>query len=202
MASKPTVLFFVRWPEPGRVKTRLAHTVGNDEACRIHKLLAETCYREAMVAMSGGVVVCGTGAEADRFQGWLPGAAAYWEQPNAGLGERLAAMFARAFEEGAPAVAAMGSDAPTLRAASIAMAMRKLSRHDVAILPALDGGYVLIGMRAMRAELFGGMPWSTPELFDRTRDVCVQAGLKLFTGPAFGDVDTHEDWNRWKGELE
>jgi uncharacterized protein len=202
MPDGSRLLFFVRWPEAGRVKTRLARSVGPEEACRLHKLLAEVCFREALEAVRDGVVVCATGAGVDRFREWLPGALDYWPQPEAGLGERLEAMFARAFGEGAQSVAAMGSDAPGLRAASIAGALRKLATHDVAILPALDGGYVLVGMRSLQRGLFREMPWSTAELFDRTREACSAAGLKLHVGPAFGDVDTEEDWHRWKGELE
>jgi rSAM/selenodomain-associated transferase 1 len=190
-----TILFFVRWPEPGRVKTRLASAVGQDEACRIHSILAERCFAHALQVPAARVVICGTGAEPVAFAGWLPGAAAYWHQPEGGLGERLEAMFAQAFAEGTPRVAAVGSDAPDLSPESIERSLRALDDHDVTVLPATDGGYVLIGFRQLRRDILRDMPWSTERLLSETISRCAASGLTMYVGERHRDVDTVEDWD-------
>lgn len=191
-----TVLLFVRWPEPGRVKTRLAAALGAESACEIYTRLAERTFAEGMKVPGAQLVVCGTGATPDAFAHWLVGAFAYWNQPEGELGERLAILFARAFNAGAAGVLAIGSDAPTLDAKAITTAVEALASHDVSILPAEDGGYVLIGLRRMAEGLFAGMPWSTERLVPATRERCESEGLVLWTGTSYPDVDTVEDWQR------
>ena len=192
-----TTLLFVRWPEAGRVKTRLAGALGAESACGIYTMLATRAFAEAMKVAGSQVVVCGTGAMPDAFARWLPGAFAYWSQPEGGLGERLAELFTRAFQSGSDAVLAIGSDAPTLDAAAITHAAAALASHDVSILPAEDGGYALIGLSRFPPRLFADMPWSTARLLEATRERCASEGLTLCIGPTFPDVDTEEDWQRF-----
>jgi rSAM/selenodomain-associated transferase 1 len=194
-SNPPTILFFVRWPEPGRVKTRLAATVGNLEACRIHRLLAERCFRSARAVAGARLVVCGTGAPAKEFELWFPTADAWWEQPDGDLGSRLARMFASAFAEGAGGVCAIGSDAPLLGAEPIGEALDQLHGHDVSLLPATDGGYVLVALRRMFEPIFQEMPWSTSDLYNATLAVCAERGLRCWSSEPFGDIDTAEDWS-------
>jgi len=188
------VLFMVRWPEPGRVKTRLALSIGNAEACLIHRIMAEACFREAVAVRDARVVVCGTGAPCASFEDWLRGASDYWDQPEGDLGERLEALHGRAFREGAKSVAAIGSDAPTLTAADIATALDATSGGRVSLLPAADGGYVLIAAASHVPDLFGGIPWGTDGVLRATLDACGRLGLATHVGPVHRDVDTLDDW--------
>jgi len=189
------ILLFVRWPEPGRVKTRLAAALGADLACEIYTRLAERAFAEGIKVAGAQLIVCGTGASPDAFAHWLVGAPAYWNQPEGELGERLAVLFARAFDSGSDGVLAIGSDAPTLDADAITTAVDALASHDVSILPAEDGGYVLIGLRRMADRLFAEMPWSTDRLLQATRERCESERLALWVGTPFPDVDTVEDWH-------
>ncbi|MDK2973179.1 MAG: uncharacterized protein PWP23_2934 [Candidatus Sumerlaeota bacterium] len=197
-----TILLFVRWPEPGRVKTRLAATMGAEEACRVYRALAQQCFAAACSVAGARVVVCGTGAAPEAFRHWLQGAADYWEQPNGDLGARLETMFRRAFDAGAQRVAAIGSDTPGLGGVEIAAAMEALGTYDVTLVPAADGGYVLIGTRRHLPELFEGMPWSSDALLARTLAVCAQRGLSAAQGPPQADIDTEEDWRNFSGRNE
>lgn len=193
--AKPAVLlFFLRWPEPGRVKTRLAATVGADVACSIHRHLATVCFHEARSVPGVELVVCGTGAPADRFREWLPGASHYWDQPEGDLGVRLEALFARAFELGASQVAAIGSDAASLGSEDIASALRQLDHCEVSLLPARDGGYVLIGLSSYSPVIFREMPWSQSDLLRSTIVSATKHGMRVAVGPVFEDVDNQSDW--------
>jgi rSAM/selenodomain-associated transferase 1 len=148
-----------------------------------------------MATADSEVIVCGTGAVPDAFRSWLPGASDYWQQPEGGLGERLEAMFAAAFDRGAPRAVAIGSDAPLLIASSIEGALDSLTDHDVCLLPAADGGYVLIGCSHLHPCLFRDMPWSKADLMSRTLAACAENTLRVHIGPMHQDVDTEADWN-------
>lgn len=188
------LLFFVRWPEPGRVKSRLASTLGIQEACRIHRLLAEACFQAASNTPNVQTIVCGTGGTVEQFRSWLPGASDYWLQPETGLGERLSMLFARAFDQGATSVAAIGSDAPTLDSDSIRKAFQSFDQSDVSLLPATDGGYVFVGSSHFIPQLFEGITWGTDSVLAETRAICRKFNLRVAEGAAFQDVDTEADW--------
>lgn len=189
------LLFFVRWPQAGRVKTRLAAAVGDEAACAIHRRLAARCFTAARGVPGARVVVCGTGAGPADFSDWLAGADAYWDQPEADLGARLERLFARAFGEGARGVAAIGSDCPTLDSTAISRALGALDDAEVSLLPADDGGYVLVASSRLAPELFRDMPWSTPALMAATLAACRRTQQRVVVGPVFRDIDTVDDWN-------
>ncbi len=192
--SRHHLLFMVRWPEAGRVKTRLARAVGAEEACRIHKALAEHCFASALRVPETEVMVCGTGAGIEAFRDWLPGAADYWQQDDGGLGDRLERLFGRAHALGAASVGAIGSDAPMLDGKGIGLAFEALRRKEVSLLPAADGGYVFIGTSRHFPELFRDMPWGTGEMLSATVRKCARLGLRVAVGKTHRDVDTEEDW--------
>lgn len=195
LENQNAILLFVRWPEIGKVKTRLSATMGDDEACRVYRLLAERCFSEALAAKNSQVIVCATGATCEEFASWLPGAADYILQPEGDLGERLGTAFQQTFQAGASSVMAIGTDAPTLDSQSISDAAELLGTHDVVVYPATDGGYVLIGCSSDQPSLFNEMHWSTDRLLAQTLNVCKQQNLCTHVGPQFSDVDTEEDWN-------
>lgn len=196
MADPPvrTLLYFVRWPEPGLVKTRLAATVGAEEACRIHRLIAASCFHNARAVPATRLVVCGTGATPEEFAQWLPGADDYRQQPEGDLGHRLEALFGDAHTVSPDGVAAIGSDAPLMPPKEIETALDALNRHDVAFCPAEDGGYALVGTRRFFPELFRGIPWSTPETLNASLETCRRLSKSVFLGNTQRDVDTEEDW--------
>lgn len=196
------LLFLVRWPAPGRVKSRLAAAIGEAEACEVYRLIAARCFERAMAVAGVAVVVCHTGGSCDAFKSWLRGAEGYWEQPEGALGERLEQLFGRAFAQGARVVGAVGSDAPALGSNALSDAMASLAKSDVAVLPATDGGYVFIGVTRNLPELFRGIPWSTADTLSATLSVCETLGLSVTLGPTFGDVDTLDDWNAARRMIE
>jgi len=200
--SKNIILFFVRWPELGQVKTRLAKSVGEEDALEIHTKLAQICFQNALEVKNAKTILSGTGESLDQFEEWLPGADDYWLQPKVGLGERLSRFFKKAFDRGAEKVVAIGSDAPLLKAPDLESAINALEHHEVSLLPAEDGGYVLIGMNKFHAELFERIPWGTERVFEETTKVCDFLMLDVHIGDEFRDVDYEEDWLIVSSELD
>jgi uncharacterized protein len=123
-------------------------------------------------------------------------------QQGADLGERLCHAAAEAFAEGATWVALVDADTPTLPIAYLREAMNALQCDggaQVALGPARDGGYYLIGMRAMQRDLFEGIPWSTPSVFADT--VAKLGDRSLHVLPEWYDVDTPAELATLRDEL-
>ncbi|WP_221030765.1 TIGR04282 family arsenosugar biosynthesis glycosyltransferase [Actomonas aquatica] len=201
---KPTVLMFVKAPVLGAVKTRLAATVGDDEALRAHCWLVQRQVSQLPADWPLEVHYApGTEAAEAQMREWLGEAdgRTFWPQPEEDLGGRLRAATAAAFGREAEAVLLIGGDCPELDEAGLRDAARALERAPVVLGPARDGGYYLLGMRRPRLELLDGIAWSTSEVAAQTRARADEAGVAVAELPMRGDVDTAEDWAPWAERL-
>ena len=180
--STPLIVIFARYPEPGKVKTRLAREIGDRSACALYRACLQRTLRavRSWSRSAGGAdrlymaEKCG-----EAWQHW-PGA--HWDvhlQCRGDLGRRMATAIEDGFRDGCCPVLCLGTDAPGLRVRHIRQAVRKLRHSDVVIGPARDGGYYLIGLRRARPSLFAGVPWSTPEVLARTHAAAANASLSL-----------------------
>lgn len=189
------LLYFVKYPTPGRVKTRLAKTLGNREAARLYRELAETNFREIVSLCQRNVcdlVVAFDPPQQRRdIQNWLPAPCAYRPQSEGGLSERLAGAFREAFcaASAAERVIALGSDTLGLTSEIIEEAFECLKFKDVVLGPAQDGGYYLIGSNSFRPELFEGIAWSTNAVLRQTRSRIGELGLSHQTLIQLEDLD-------------
>ncbi|MBI4502062.1 MAG: TIGR04282 family arsenosugar biosynthesis glycosyltransferase [Gemmatimonadetes bacterium] len=193
---RPDVLgVLVKAPVPGRVKTRLASTVGVRRATEIYRRLG----RQIVGACAGpghDTVVWYAPAEARAaVRDWLKGlpVAAYRAQVSGALGARLAAAFQRHFGEGAHRVILIGSDCPRVDAGLVSRALAALDDHALVLGPAYDGGYYLIGLRTPVPQLFRGIAWSTEMVLEQTLTRARQLGLRTVLLPVLRDVDTVSD---------
>lgn len=198
----PTLQVFAKAPVPGRVKTRLARTIGAEAAASTYRALAERTLATATAARRAGVV----GA----IELWLdpesdPAAIVPWRdrfgvtietQAGDDLGARMRNALRSSTTRGVPALL-VGTDVPGYDVAYLARAAAALERHDAVIGPAEDGGYVLVGL-ARDVDVFGGVPWSTPEVMAATRARLAAAGASHVEMPPLWDVDTHDDYVRWR----
>ncbi|HEX6371662.1 MAG TPA: TIGR04282 family arsenosugar biosynthesis glycosyltransferase [Longimicrobium sp.] len=199
--SKPrpprrAVLVFVRAPQPGRVKTRLAAAIGDGAALRIYRRLAEHTLAEARALAADGVALRVHYAPADAgdaVRAWLGGGPLYLPQADGDLGARMKDAFARAFAGGADRVVIVGSDLPEVSASRLRRAFELLDAHPAVIGPARDGGYYLLGLRRMAGGIFDGMEWSTPEVLERTLERFRAAGVEPAMLEVLADVDTVDD---------
>lgn len=198
MSGEPidAVLIFVRAPEAGRVKTRLAAGIGPEAALRVYRRLAEHALDEARALGPGvSVRVHFTPADAGEAVGaWLGEGPVYLPQAEtADLGERMRAAFAEAFAAGFRRVVIIGSDLPELSAGLLRRAFGLLETHPAVLGPARDGGYWLLGLREMIGAVFADVPWSTDGVLARTLGVLRENGIEPALLETLGDVDLPED---------
>lgn len=190
--AQPQVILFVKYPEPGRVKTRLARTVGDAEAARMYASVAEQNCRvlKSLAGRGGSVTVAFHPPEAEKsVKRWLGPHFSYLAQRGEGLDERLTHAFLTMFRQGSSKVLALGSDTLGLAASDIERAWEALDRADVVIGPAKDGGYYLIGMARCHAALFENIPWSTPQVFEKTVTRARATGLSIILLRELSDLD-------------
>ncbi len=189
------LLVFVRAPERGRVKTRLAAAIGDGAALRIYRRLAEhtlAVAREFAGDVEVRVHYASAGA-GEAVRTWLGDGPIYLPQAEGDLGVRMRDAFERAFADGADRVVIVGSDLPELSAPLLRRAFDLLDGSAAVIGPAQDGGYYLLGLRGMIGAVFDGVEWSTPGVLTATLDRLRAADADPAMLPALADVDTVED---------
>lgn len=185
------LILFVKNPILGEVKTRLAETVGDEEALIVYvKLLKHTrevalkCAAERTVFYSKNVV------QSDQ---WSGGNFKKTVQRGADLGERMDRAFQEQFDKGASKMILIGSDCYELEPGHLNAAFKALDKSDFVVGPAEDGGYYLMGMKQPATFVFEGIRWSTSEVFDETRRAILSRGFTLDVLEKLPDIDTQED---------
>jgi uncharacterized protein len=197
---KKALIIFVRNPEKGKVKTRLAATVGDNAALHVYqKLLKHT------LDVSGET-------NADKFIFYTGAVCAddiwnrerYYKlvQADGNLGEKMKAAFSEVLTRGYSQVVIIGSDCPQLTSTHLQTAFNDLHTHDVVIGPALDGGYYLLGMKRLHTTLFQNKAWSTGTVFEDTLHAIRESALSVGTLETLADVDVETDLpESWKAEI-
>jgi rSAM/selenodomain-associated transferase 1 len=185
------VVVFLKYPEPGRVKTRLAAEIGSEAAARLSKHFAEVTVTSAD-ALNLPVDISFDPPEREaEVRAWLGPLRQYNPQAGTDLGQRMCRAFEQAFTRGAGRVALTGTDAPDRPAQFLVEALERLEKHDVVLGPATDGGYHLIAMcqDTFTPEVFEGIAWSTPAVLVQTLDVLRRAGRSVWVLPPWRDID-------------
>ena len=194
------LIIFVKNPELGKVKTRLAASVGDEEALKIYQYLLNYTKRVVTAISCGKRVMYSSFI--DQNDNW--GAASFKKSIQKGkeLGERMKNAFQDIFEEEDHSkVVLIGSDCGELTPRILDQAFIALDNHEVVIGPAKDGGYYLIGMTDFHATLFEGISWSTSSVFEGTVKKAEQLFLKIYTLPMLNDVDTFKDWEKVRSRV-
>lgn len=179
----------------GYVKTRLAATVGNDEALRIYHILLDKTRAAAL--SHGGARWLWYSDVAAGGDAW---AAADFEkrvQFPGDLGERMSHAFREGFAAGATSAVIVGSDCPELSPAILSEAFSALETNDFTVGPTPDGGYYLLGMRQYQPAVFEQIAWSTEAVFPATIERIKTLGATLHLLPILSDVDNETDWNAY-----
>lgn len=195
------LLFFIKNPEKGKVKTRLASAMGDEMAVKLYRRF----LLEMLSTLNRGTFLfylCFNPENSLKdLKHWLGDHYLYTPQNGENLGERMKNGFAEAFAMSFKRVVLIGSDIPDLPLEFIEEAFTSLKENDAVIGPSLDGGYYLIGFRdkTFSPQVFDGIPWSTERVFEETMKILKQEGLLVHTLPRWRDIDTIEDLKNLPG---
>jgi rSAM/selenodomain-associated transferase 1 len=192
-----TLILFVKSPEPGAVKTRLASAIGPDRAAALYRVLAEA--EVAATAPAGEeyrrLFFFAPAAAQARLESWFPGET-FVPQADGDLGDRMAAAFEESHRRGAGRAVIIGSDVPWVSRELVIDAFAALAAHDVVVGPARDGGYYLLALRQPRPELLRGIAWSTSRVLKATVEKANALRLSVHRLVTLPDIDTPEDVRR------
>lgn len=194
------VAVLAKAPVPGLAKTRLAPLLGDAGAARAQRaLLRQTLHTVRAASLGPLTLWCAPDAAHRHFQAWQQHRGVQlMPQPEGDLGRRMAAVVQHHFAAHAGPLILLGTDCPALTPGHLQQVADALQTHDAALLPAEDGGYVLLGLRRPAPGVFDGVAWSTAAVAGQTRQRLQAAGLSLWEGPVLWDVDEPEDWRRWQ----
>ena len=192
------IVIFAKAPQPGSVKTRLIPALGPNGAATLARHLLAHTVNEALAADVGEVELCmSPSAEDPAWQDIaIHNDVKQTAQRGGDLGERMACAVRRVTVQTQAAdiaVLLMGTDCPALTAAFLHQAAQQLQTHDAVLLPAHDGGYVLLGLKSPCPELFGNMPWSTSVVAAETLRRMAALKLHVWLGPVLHDIDEPAD---------
>ena len=198
MAEAPVdIAVFAKAPIAGMCKTRLIATLGAAGAARLHRRMALQTLRIALRARLGEVTLWCAPDATHRFFRAVHRClgVALRAQVGGDLGARMAAAFAHAGSR-RPLIV-IGTDCPALCERHLQRSADALRRgHAAALLPAEDGGYVLIGLRRDTPGVFERIDWSSERVLAQTRERLRGLGLPCDEGETLWDVDRPEDVER------
>jgi rSAM/selenodomain-associated transferase 1 len=195
------IAVFAKAPVPGEVKTRLASVLGPDAAASLHAGLVRHALSTAVHARLGPVTLwCRPDASHSFFARCAEEfGVALAAQRGADLGERMRHAFEPALSGGTPLIA-IGADCPVLTARHLESAAAALRERDAVLVPAEDGGYVLLGLARALAPIFDGVAWGTAAVMAQTRERLATARATWTELPALWDVDRPDDYARLQRE--
>jgi rSAM/selenodomain-associated transferase 1 len=190
------IAVFAKAPQPGLAKTRLAPALGAAGAAALAERLLDHAVAQAVGAGLGPVTVWATpdATHPAFLRLKLQRGVRLQVQAGDDLGARMAAAFECTLaDDPHTPVLLMGADAPALDAGRLRQAAAALRERPAVFVPALDGGYALVGLRAPAPALFSGMRWSTPQVMADTRLRLAAAGLSHTELSAVADIDEPAD---------
>jgi uncharacterized protein len=188
------IVIIAKAPVAGFVKTRLIPALGAQEAAELAKKMLLHTLETALASKLGPVEICASpDPTAPVWQNLdLPNNIIWSAQGDGDLGERMARAAARTIRNG-EAVLLIGTDCPAIDVSTLHEAAESLHQHDACLIPAFDGGYVLLGLKQFDAALFDDMPWSTSAVAQETLKRMQQLGWQATVLPTLPDIDESAD---------
>lgn len=189
--TEASLIIFVKKPELGKVKTRLAKSIGDEKALEVYQKLLQRTYAITQVLRQDKIVYYTP--EIEHHDLWDEEVYLKALQAEGDLGRRMLKSFEEGFEAGYQKVCIIGSDCYQLSSEIIEQAFHELEHHDVVIGPSTDGGYYLLGMKKLHPTLFHHKDWSTSKVLEQTIEDVKQKRLICFLLPELTDVDEEKD---------
>ena len=201
MPQNEILIVFTRYPEPGKVKTRMIRVLGEQGAadlqCAMIQYTLETAGRLAATDNIAVEVHFDSGSIED-MQSAFGRSYPYIRQEGSDLGERMLFSFSRIPTNDSCSAVIIGTDCPGITEAITRQAFCALKQNDCVLGPSYDGGYYLIGLNRPVPELFTSIPWGTGEVLNRTLVAIQKLGLRAALLKSLTDIDRPEDLPFWE----
>ena len=201
------LIIFIKNPALGKVKTRLAQTMGDDKALDIYLELTQITRENALelskIRNPKSEIEILRGVRRHVFYSDFVDSSDKWAnnrftkhvQSGEDLGERMSNAFSEVLKTHKKAVI-IGSDCPTLTTEIMETAFAQLETHDFVVGPSTDGGYYLLGFgqNNLNNFVFENMDWSTDKVLPTTLNRIKAYGKTVCLLPELTDIDEEKDW--------
>jgi len=188
---KNKLLIFIKNPELGKAKTRMASSIGKEKALLVYEDLLQKTRSITLPLKADRYLYYSEFI--DQADAWDGNRFQKRMQVQGDLGIRLLSACEEVEEEGFEKLILIGSDCYDLSTAHLEEAFQKLEENDMVIGPANDGGYYLLGIKQLEKSLFEGIDWSTDRVLKQTTDVAHAKKWKVHLLEELIDLDTFED---------
>jgi len=205
--SNRALILFTKYPESGKVKTRLISAIGAEKATKLHKILTEktlNTLKNFKNSLSNNIAKPNTdififfeGTKEIKMREWLGTDFYYVMQHGHDLGERMMNAFDYVFKKCYKKAIIVGSDCPELDTDILDDAFNNLDNYDVVFGKALDGGYYLIALKQVISEIFADIAWSTSEVLEKTLNICDNHNYRYYLAKTLSDIDTYDDLKKF-----
>ncbi|MCI0400822.1 MAG: TIGR04282 family arsenosugar biosynthesis glycosyltransferase [Gammaproteobacteria bacterium] len=189
--NKSLLIIFVKNPQLGKVKKRLAATIGDEKALEVYNYLLRRTHAVCSTLYADKIVFYSSFVDDNDI--WQNDQYQKFVQTGTDLGQRMHNAFEHGFSLGYNSIVIIGSDCADLNERVLLDAFQRLDDHDTVIGPTSDGGYYLLGMTKLHKELFTNKRWSTDSLYNDTLQDINRLKLSTYCLPRFSDVDTEDD---------
>lgn len=185
------LLIFVKNPEKGKVKTRLAKTLGDDKAYQTYLNLLD--FTIDVAGQNDAQKQIWYSSFVDENDGFGGEGFEKKVQQGDNLGIRMLNAFKEGFADGFEKIVIIGSDCPGISSEIIDDAFSMLDQKNVVIGPSEDGGYYLLGLGKLIPEIFKNISWSTESVLSETVEILKTKDIAYGKLPTLNDIDTEED---------
>jgi uncharacterized protein len=192
---KQALIIFARNPVRGKVKTRLAATLGDDKALSIYQSLLEHTVQITQQMPCDRYVFYADGISLKDV--WPDDLYLKKNQEGNDLGQRMLHAFDTLFQQEYQKIIIIGTDCFELSYSILLDAFTALDEKEVVIGPSKDGGYYLLGMRHFFPFLFEEKTWSTDTVYSSTVQQLAIQNIRYDTLPILNDIDTEGDWKQY-----
>ena len=183
--NKSLVVVMAKAPELGKVKTRLAATLGVEQTLSVYEFLLNATLNA--VEHSGFTARVYWTSRPNDHSGEL------FLQVEGDLGEKMKAVFEESFVAFSPVIM-IGTDCPDITSELLLHAFEAMKQADCVFGPASDGGYYLIGMKHFYPALLKNISWSTDQVLKQSIEICEKEGLKYRLLETLTDIDEEKNW--------
>lgn len=205
MEKKPpknALVIFSKFPESGKVKTRIAKTVGSEKASLLYRaFFLDLCG--AHMHQAYDLVIGFTPVDKEQeFLSLLPFkrlSFILYPQKGKNLGEKMFRCF-KDLLKNYRKITIIGADSPQLNSYVVKEAFQRLVKADIVLGPSEDGGYYLIAMKRPH-DIFKGISWGTDRVLEEQLINIKRCRLNTSLLDQKYDIDTWQDALRLKQEI-
>ncbi len=184
---KKGIILFQKNMIHGKVKTRLAKTVGNEKALAYYQQMVMHTY-DVVYSMDVDVFVFFSD-----FIDTVPYNFKTHLQHGKDLGERMFNAFQYLQIKGYDQILILGTDCMDLETVHLKEAFAHLLITDYVIGPAKDGGYYLLGLKELNRDIFLNKTWSHNKVLEDTLQELEKMNASVHLLETLNDIDDYED---------